>query len=118
MCSILGIFEIAAGVDLQALREQALSQSARQRHRGPDWSGVHVDDRAVLVHERLAIVDVSSGAQPLRSADDGERSEEHTSELQSHHELVCRLLLEKKAKCTAGEAPHTAQRQLRKRARV
>src|SRR5437773_3858742 len=25
-----------------------------------------------------------------------ERSEEHTSELQSHHELVCRLLLEKK----------------------
>src|SRR5208283_5929278 len=26
------------------------------------------------------------------------RSEEHTSELQSHHELVCRLLLEKKKK--------------------
>src|SRR6266540_620443 len=28
----------------------------------------------------------------------GERSEEHTSELQSHHDLVCRLLLEKKKK--------------------
>jgi len=26
------------------------------------------------------------------------RSEEHTSELQSHHDLVCRLLLEKKKK--------------------
>src|SRR5437773_9023317 len=26
----------------------------------------------------------------------GDRSEEHTSELQSHHDLVCRLLLEKK----------------------
>src|SRR5437667_7526243 len=26
----------------------------------------------------------------------GLRSEEHTSELQSHHDLVCRLLLEKK----------------------
>ena len=26
------------------------------------------------------------------------RSEEHTSELQSHHDLVCRLLLEKKQK--------------------
>src|SRR5437667_4187207 len=26
----------------------------------------------------------------------GRRSEEHTSELQSHHDLVCRLLLEKK----------------------
>src|SRR5437667_7478301 len=28
----------------------------------------------------------------------GDRSEEHTSELQSHHDLVCRLLLEKKKK--------------------
>src|SRR5437773_8456830 len=28
------------------------------------------------------------------------RSEEHTSELQSHHDLVCRLLLEKKKKQT------------------
>src|SRR5437667_7107829 len=31
-----------------------------------------------------------NGGAPIR------RSEEHTSELQSHHELVCRLLLEKK----------------------
>src|SRR5437773_8179473 len=33
-----------------------------------------------------------------RLRDDGleQRSEEHTSELQSHHDLVCRLLLEKK----------------------
>jgi len=28
------------------------------------------------------------------------RSEEHTSELQSHHDLVCRLLLEKKKTTT------------------
>jgi asparagine synthase (glutamine-hydrolysing) len=71
MCSILGIFAIAPGVDLVALRQQALAQSMRQRHRGPDWSGVYADERAVLVHERLAIVGVSSGAQPLRSADGG-----------------------------------------------
>src|SRR5437773_5704801 len=31
-----------------------------------------------------------------RDGGDGHRSEEHTSELQSHHDLVCRLLLEKK----------------------
>src|SRR5437773_6823298 len=31
------------------------------------------------------------------------RSEEHTSELQSHHDLVCRLLLEKKNKHTVAE---------------
>src|SRR5437773_4531256 len=33
-----------------------------------------------------------------RTARRFKRSEEHTSELQSHHDLVCRLLLEKKKK--------------------
>src|SRR5215204_2968339 len=33
---------------------------------------------------------------PLRQAQPRRRSEEHTSELQSHSDLVCRLLLEKK----------------------
>src|SRR5436190_14118990 len=32
----------------------------------------------------------------MRRATSGYRSEEHTSELQSHSDLVCRLLLEKK----------------------
>src|SRR5437667_5861658 len=41
----------------------------------------------------------SSKARKFReSLDEGSRSEEHTSELQSHHDLVCRLLLEKKKK--------------------
>src|SRR5277367_6933485 len=35
---------------------------------------------------------------PRRGIADNSRSEEHTSELQSHHDLVCRLLLEKKKK--------------------
>ncbi len=35
------------------------------RHRGPDWSGIYSDDHAILAHERLAIVDVEHGAQPL-----------------------------------------------------
>src|SRR5438132_3383705 len=34
----------------------------------------------------------------LQTSDPGGRSEEHTSELQSHSDLVCRLLLEKKTK--------------------
>src|SRR5437773_6899259 len=33
-----------------------------------------------------------------RASPRDDRSEEHTSELQSHHDLVCRLLLEKKKK--------------------
>ena len=71
MCSIFGIFGLQAGDDATALRRQALELSQRQRHRGPDWSGVHLDDGAILVHERLAIVDPAGGSQPLRSADGG-----------------------------------------------
>src|SRR5437773_7132813 len=37
-------------------------------------------------------------ARRSRSCPTSTRSEEHTSELQSHHDLVCRLLLEKKKK--------------------
>src|SRR6266851_1819757 len=41
----------------------------------------------------------ASGAYSQRASARGAgRSEEHTSELQSHHDLVCRLLLEKKKK--------------------
>ncbi len=69
MCSIFGIFGLQPGDDLQVLRQQSLEHSQRQRHRGPDWSGVHLDDGAILVHERLAIVDPAGGSQPLLSED-------------------------------------------------
>src|SRR5436190_15795398 len=39
-------------------------------------------------------------APPVNKARREYRSEEHTSELQSHSDLVCRLLLEKKKKST------------------
>src|SRR2546430_7707140 len=45
--------------------------------------------------------DVDAGGEPLFDQQAGEplgRSEEHTSELQSQSNLVCRLLLEKKKK--------------------
>src|SRR5437773_8434550 len=47
---------------------------------------------------RRAPTSSSAGAGAPRHAPTEERSEEHTSELQSHHDLVCRLLLEKKKK--------------------
>ncbi len=67
MCSILGIFEITPGAG--GLRRLALELSRRQRHRGPDWSGLFEGGRAILAHERLAIVDMEHGAQPLYSPD-------------------------------------------------
>lgn len=63
MCAILGIFELKS--DKKKLRRQALRLSKLMRHRGPDWSGVYVGDNAILAHERLAIVDVDTGEQPL-----------------------------------------------------
>src|SRR5690242_21571002 len=45
---------------------------------------------------RQAVVSLS----PVHAATNVTRSEEHTSELQSHVNLVCRLLLEKKKKNT------------------
>ena len=63
MCSIFGILDIKS--DPVALRKSALEMSKRLRHRGPDWSGVYSTDKAILVHERLSIVDPGNGAQPL-----------------------------------------------------
>src|SRR5437667_2987478 len=40
--------------------------------------------------------DHSDARRPWQAPAAVDRSEEHTSELQSHHDLVCRLLLEKK----------------------
>jgi asparagine synthase (glutamine-hydrolysing) len=88
MCSILGIFNFNS--KLKSMRKQALKMSRLQRHRGPDWSGIYVAENAILVHERLSIVDVESGAQPLIDKD-------HTvalavnGEIYNHKELEARL---------------------------
>ncbi|KGU52819.1 asparagine synthetase B [Xanthomonas phaseoli pv. phaseoli] len=91
MCSIFGIFGLQPGDDLQALRRQALECSQRQRHRGPDWSGVYVDTGAILVHERLAIVDPAGGSQPLLS-EDGQLALAVNGEIYNHRELKAELL--------------------------
>ncbi|MBU6340193.1 MAG: asparagine synthase B [Bacteroidetes bacterium] len=66
MCGFVGIFGQKGDVNL---REQALNMSKKLRHRGPDWSGIYSGDKAILAHERLAIVDPASGGQPLYSPD-------------------------------------------------
>ena len=86
MCSIFGIFGLQPGDDIQALRRQSLDRSQRQRHRGPDWSGVYLGDGAILVHERLAIVDPAGGSQPLLS-DDGQLALAVNGEIYNHREL-------------------------------
>lgn len=67
MCSIFGILDIKD--DVADYRSLALAQSQKQRHRGPDWSGIWTSENAILVHERLAIVDIETGEQPLVNED-------------------------------------------------
>lgn len=66
MCSIFGVLDVKT--ETTELRKKALELSRLMRHRGPDWSGVYADDHAILAHERLSIVDVNNGAQPLYNA--------------------------------------------------
>lgn len=67
MCGFVGAFELTQ--DLEVLRSQVLKMAKKIRHRGPDWSGIYCGDKAVLAHERLSIVDITSGGQPLYSKD-------------------------------------------------
>jgi asparagine synthase (glutamine-hydrolysing) len=89
VCSIVALLELKS--DPAAARARALDLSRLVRHRGPDWSGVFACDRAVLAHERLAIVDVEHGAQPLVS-DDGALLLAVNGEIYNHmalrHDLV------------------------------
>src|SRR2546430_12198289 len=71
-----------------------LFRSLRNRPRGVDHV---VGDEAVLVlHLAHDVDDLGDVRRRSPLVDDRERSEEHTSELQSQSNLVCRLLLEKK----------------------
>lgn len=67
MCGIVCAFDVKESTEV--LRPQLLEMSKKIRHRGPDWSGIFADDKAILAHERLAIVDPASGKQPLFSPD-------------------------------------------------
>ncbi|RUS34959.1 asparagine synthase [Jimgerdemannia flammicorona] len=84
MCGIFAVYNYQG--DINAFRQRALflsknrgaqvyvpfnawNRHSRIRHRGPDWSGCIVADNSILSHERLAIVGVDSGAQPLTNED-------------------------------------------------
>ena len=72
MCGIIVI--LGTKGDTLVMRRKALNLSAKLRHRGPDWSGICLQEYHnktgqrvlnVMAHERLAIVDPLNGAQPL-----------------------------------------------------
>ncbi|PKH99871.1 asparagine synthase B [Glaciecola sp. 33A] len=88
MCGIFGILDIKT--DVSELRTQALELSKLLRHRGPDWSGIWHNENTILCHERLAIVDVDTGAQPLIS-NNGNQVLAVNGEIYNHKDLASKL---------------------------
>jgi len=84
MCGIVCAFDLKQSSE--QLRPQILEMSKSIRHRGPDWSGIFSNENALMGHERLAIVDPTSGNQPLYS-EDGRYVLAANGEIYNHAEL-------------------------------
>ena len=84
MCGIVCAFDIKSNSD--EVRSNVLKMAKKVRHRGPDWSGIYSNNNAVLAHERLAIVDPTSGKQPIIS-DDGLKVIAVNGEIYNHIDL-------------------------------
>src|SRR5437588_7183801 len=86
-------------VGSNAMRFQLASVLDRGRH----YRIVEQDRKPVRLGHRVfqtGRLDPKAADAALKALSEFQRSEEHTSELQSHSDLVCRLLLEKKKKKT------------------
>ena len=84
MCGIVCAFNIKG--DNELIRSKVLQMAQKVRHRGPDWSGVFSSKKAILAHERLAIVDPTSGKQPILSTD-GQKIVAVNGEIYNHQDL-------------------------------
>ncbi len=67
MCGIFGV--VTAGRTLPVTPEEARAALLTLGHRGPDGRGEHVTPSAYIGHQRLAIIDLVGGEQPMTTAD-------------------------------------------------
>ncbi len=67
MCGIVGICHINGpdSVSLDSIKRMI----GVVCHRGPDETGIYLDDHVGLGHARLSIIDLSSGVQPIHNED-------------------------------------------------
>src|SRR5699024_11785651 len=63
---------------------------------GIRWEDVDFEKRIISINHSLVYYSTEYKEHPMCTFSISLRSEEHTSELQSRFDLVCRLLLEKK----------------------
>lgn len=81
-----GIFAAYRQPSVEEFKPRALQYSKRIRHRGPDWSGNVIQNSTILCHERLAIVGLDTGSQPITSSD-GNYSLAVNGEIYNHIKL-------------------------------
>lgn len=67
MCGIAGLFDINGHQNFDRPLLHAMNQT--QFHRGPDEGDEFLEPGVGLAHRRLSIIDLSSGQQPMHSAD-------------------------------------------------
>ena len=66
MCGIAGFVTTSADSGSRSVLQR---MKAVIQHRGPDEDGIYTDDHAFLGHQRLSIIDLSSGQQPMSNED-------------------------------------------------
>jgi asparagine synthase (glutamine-hydrolysing) len=86
MCGIAGVADFGAPPEGKLVKDMC----DRIVHRGPDASGIHVAGEVGLGSQRLAIIDVAGGDQPLFS-EDGKVAVVMNGEIYNHVELRDRL---------------------------
>lgn len=69
MCGIVGIFSPRPFEEIQS---RLVTAGETIAHRGPDGEGVYIDKYCGLLHKRLAIIDLNSGAQPIFNENKGQ----------------------------------------------
>ena len=89
MCGICG-FALSTRSSLPLRTETVVRMRDVMTHRGPDESGLFVDEGIALGHRRLSIVDVALGHQPMPS-DDGNLQLIYNGEVYNHPTLSADL---------------------------
>ncbi len=69
MCGVCGI--VSGTLPEDRIRRLIAGMNSLQRHRGPDEEAVFLEDRVGIGFDRLAILDLARGMQPIRSPGDG-----------------------------------------------
>ena len=81
MCGVVGLLTVG-GREASASLVRHLGEVLR--HRGPDGEGTFAEGPVALHHLRLAIIDLHTGAQPMR---DGDRVISYNGEIYNYREL-------------------------------